>query len=101
MTMPVDVFITAAEQDNDTARMLESALTGAAITCAIDAGKGAVFSTLDALESCRSVVFVLSPAANSAVDVRRVLERASGRGVPIITCAIAAVMPSPSIAYFI
>jgi hypothetical protein len=98
--MPIDVFITAAEEDVETAQMLESALAAAGMTSALDAGQSAVLSTVDALENCRSLVFILSPAANNAAHVVRALERASGRGVPVMTYATAAVAPTPSIAYF-
>ncbi len=55
---------------------------------------------LTALETARSVVLVLSAAANAAPDVVRELERAAARGIPIIPYATEDVSPSPSIAYF-
>ena len=100
MSTPIDVFITAADEDADTAQKLASALTGAAMTCAVDRGRNEIASIVSALESCRVLVCVLGPAANHAVNVVRTLERASGRGVPIIPYEAAAAEPSPSIAYF-
>jgi hypothetical protein len=55
---------------------------------------------VSALESARALVFVLSAAANAAPGVKRELERAAGRGIPIITYAVENVPPSAAIAYF-
>jgi hypothetical protein len=100
MTSGIDVFISAAEDNAATAQEIANALEAAGITCWTDAGGATASATLAALESCRALVFVSSSSANHAAHVIRALERAASRAVPVITYAIEAAEPSPSIAYF-
>ena len=100
MTAAVDVYLSAARENAAEAAELAEALTANAITCFSGASSGPPEEVLAALESGRALVFVLSSASNVSPDVIRDLERAAGRGIPIITYAIEDVSPSPSIAYF-
>jgi len=100
MSAAVDVFLSAAEEDAAVSTELMEALGASGITCFSAASDRLSGEALTALETGRSVVFVLSSAANTAPDVVRELERAAARGIPIISYAIEDVSPSPSIAYF-
>jgi len=99
-TAVVDVYLSAARENSAAATELAEALIAAGVSCFSGASDRPAAETLSALESGRALVFVLSAAANTAPDVVRELERAAGRGIPIITYAIEDVSPSPSIAYF-
>jgi hypothetical protein len=96
----VDVYLSAARENSAAAMELAEALAASGVSCFSGASDRPAAETLTALETGRALVFVLSAAANSAPDVVRELERAAGRGIPIITYAIEDVSPSPSIAYF-
>jgi hypothetical protein len=100
MSAAVDVFLSAAEEDAAVSTEVMEALSASGITCFSGASARLSGEALAALETGRSVVFVLSAAANAAPDVVRELERAAARGIPIISYAIEDVSPSPSIAYF-
>ena len=100
MSAAVDVFLSAAEKDAAVSTELMEALSASGITCFSGGSDRLSGEALTALETGRSVVFVLSAAANAAPDVVRELERAAARGIPIISYAIEDVSPSPSIAYF-
>ena len=100
MSAVVDVFVCAARENSTVAAELAQAFSASGVTCFSGASDRPAAETLGALETGRALVFVLSAAANSAPDVVRELERAAGRGIPIITYAIEDVSPSPSIAYF-
>jgi hypothetical protein len=97
---PFEVFISAAREDGRTARALADALSTHGITSVASTEDRPGAETVLSLESGRVLVLVLSAAANSSVEVVRALERAAGRGIPIITYAIEDVSPSPSISYF-
>ena len=99
-TAVVDVYLSAARENAAAATELADALIAGGVSCFSDASDRLAAETLAALESSRALVFVLSAAANTAPDVVRELERAAGRGIPIITYAVEDVSPSPSIAYF-
>jgi hypothetical protein len=100
MNAAIDVFLSAAPPDAAASRELAEALTASGITSFSGASVGSSAEALTALETARMVVLVLSAAANAEPDVVRELERAAGRGIPIIPYAIEDVAPSPSIAYF-
>ena len=100
MTAAIDVYLSAARENSTAAAELADALTANGVNCFSGASDSPPAETLAALESGRALVFVLSSASNASPDVVRELERAAGRGIPIITYAIEDVSPSPSIAYF-
>jgi hypothetical protein len=100
MTAAIDVYLSAARENSTAAAALADALTANGVNCFSGASDSPPAETLAALESGRALVFVLSSASNASPDVVRELERAAGRGIPIITYAIEDVSPSPSIAYF-
>jgi len=100
MTANVDVFVSAARENASVAHELADALRASGLTCFSGASSQAAAETLNALETGRALVFVLSAAANAAPEVKRELERAAARGIPIITYAIENVPPSAAIAYF-
>lgn len=100
MNAAVDVFLSAAREDAAASRELADALATSGITCFVGASDRSSSEELTALETARSLVLVLSAAANATPDVVRELERAAARGIPIIPYATEDVSPSPSIAYF-
>ena len=100
MTAAIDVYLSAARENSAAAAELADALTANGVNCFSGASDSPPAETLAALESGCALVFVLSSASNASPDVVRELERAAGRGIPIITYAIEDVSRSPSIAYF-
>jgi len=56
---------------------------------------------IDAISEARAVVLVLSASSNTSFQIKRELERAVSRGVPIIPLRIEDIFPSKSIEYFI
>jgi hypothetical protein len=100
MSDPIDVFICGADGDAAAMTPLADAIRAAGMTCMAADGGAEINATLEALEHCRVLVFVLSGAASGTPTVVRDLERAAGRAIPIVTYALENVEPSPSIKFF-
>ena len=82
MNAAVDVFLSAAREDAAASRELADALATSGITCFVGASDRSSSEELTALETARSLVLVLSAAANATPDVVRELERAEVRPLP-------------------
>jgi TIR domain len=103
--MQFDVFISYSTHDKATADAACAALENAGIRCWIaprDILPGADWgeAIINALDSCRAVVLIFSANANSSPQIRREIERAVGRGIPLIPVRIEDTAPTKAMAYF-
>jgi TIR domain len=100
------VVISYAQPDWDLARELMAHVEAQGIACWI-AGRDVPFGAdrateiVNAIATARAMVLVFSASANSSTDVRREVERAFDRGVPLLPFRIADVAPSSSLEYFL
>jgi Tol biopolymer transport system component len=101
-----DVFISYSSKDKITADAACATLEGANIRCWIAprdiiAGSDYGESIVEAIESAKILVLIFSDNANASAQVKREVERAGSRGIPIIPVRIVNVMPSRALEYFI
>jgi hypothetical protein len=104
--MTHDAFISFAVEDESTAEAMCTALEARGIRCWIaprDVLPGADYaqSIVEAISQSRIMVLVFSSWANHSPHVRREVERAVSRGIPILPFRIEEVPLSPSLEYFI
>ncbi|MFY0564933.1 TIR domain-containing protein [Archangium lansingense] len=107
--MAYDVFISYASgavKDKRTADAVCATLEKSGIRCWIAprdilAGEDWGEAIINALNEARSLVLVFSANANSSHQIKREVERAVHRGIPVIPFRIEDVMPSKSLEYFI
>jgi len=101
-----DVFINYSSHDKPTADAACAALESADIRCWIaprDTSPGRDYgeSIINAIESARVFVLILSNNANASPQIKREVERAVTKGLPIIPVRIEDVVPSRTLEYFI
>jgi hypothetical protein len=104
--VPFDVFISYSSQDKPTADATCAALEAANIRCwiaprDINPGRDYGESIIDAIENARVFVLIFSSSANASPQIKREVERAVSKGLPIIPVRIEDVMPSRTLEYFI
>ncbi len=104
--MAFDVFISYSSDDKPTADAACAALEGAGIRCWIAPrdilpGRDYAESIIGAIEVAKLLVLILSRSANSSPQIKREVERAVNKGLPIIPMRIEDVMPSRTLEYFI
>jgi WD40 repeat protein len=104
--MAFDVFISYSSQDKPTADAACAALESANIRCwiaprDINPGRDYAESIIDAIESARVFVLIFSNSANASPQVKREVERAVSKGLPIIPVRIEDVVPNRTLEYFI
>lgn len=104
--MAFDVFISYSSNDKPTADAACAALEGAGIRCwmaprDILPGRDYAESIINAIEAARVFVLILSRSANASPQIKREVERAVSKGLPIIPVRIEDVMPSRTLEYFI
>jgi|HubBroStandDraft_1064217.scaffolds.fasta_scaffold00135_4 hypothetical protein len=104
--MAHEVFISVSSKDKVIGDAVCAALEAAGIGCWIaprDIEPGAEWaeSIIDAIGSARCFVLVFSGHANSSPQIRREVERAVNKDVPIIPLRIEDVPPSKTLEYFI
>jgi WD40 repeat protein len=104
--MAFDVFISYSSHDKLTADAACAALESANIRCwiaprDISPGRDYGESIIDAIESARVFVLILSGNANASPQIKREVERAVSKGLPIIPVRIEDVVPSRTLEYFI
>jgi TIR domain-containing protein len=101
-----DVFISYSTKDKPTADAACATLESSGVRCWIaprdilpgmDWGE----SIVDGIKRCRLMVLVFSSNANASPQIRREVERAVNKGIPIIPFRIEEVMPTRSLEYFI
>src|SRR5271163_2803116 len=104
--MAHDVFISYSSKDKTTADATCAVLESAGIRCWVaprdilpghDWGE----SIIDAITGSRAMVLVFSANANESVQVKREVERAVAKAIPIIPFRIEDVLPTRSMEYFV
>ncbi|MBI1370643.1 MAG: TIR domain-containing protein [Planctomycetes bacterium] len=101
-----DVFVSHSSLDKPTADAVVATLEARKIRCWIaprDILPGADWSEsiVDAIHGSRVMVLVFSDHANASPQIKREVERAVNRSIPIIPMRIENVMPTKSLEYFI
>jgi TIR domain/WD domain, G-beta repeat len=104
--VPFDVFISYSSFDKLTADAACAALECADIRCwiaprDITPGRDYGESIIDAIESAKVFVLIFSSNANASPQIKREVERAVSKGLPIIPVRIEQVTPSRTLEYFI
>lgn len=101
-----DVFISYSTKDKPTADAVCANLESGGVRCwmaprDILPGSDWGESIVDGIKRCRVMILVFSSNANASPQIRREVERAVNKGVPIIPFRIEEVMPTRSLEYFI
>jgi uncharacterized RDD family membrane protein YckC len=108
--MAHDVFISYAIEDKRTADAVCATLEARGIRCWIaprdvlpgeDYAEAIVEAIIQAIIQGRVMVLIFSSHSNHSPHVRREVERAVVRGIPVLPFRIEDVSPSPSLEYFI
>lgn len=104
--MSHDAFITYSTHDKAVADATCAALEAAGIRCWIaprDITPGAEWgeAIIDGINHCRVMILIFSASANDSPQIRREVERAVSKGVPIIPLRIQDIAPARSLEYFI
>ncbi len=104
--MAHDVFLSYSSKDKPVADATCAVLEGRGIRCWMaprDITPGADWgeSIIDAIQGARAMVLVFSKNANESVQIKREVERAVNRGMPVIPFRIENVMPVKSLEYFL
>jgi TolB-like protein len=100
------VFISYASQDASTAQKVCSALEAAGILCWIAprdvlAGESYAAAIVNAINSCRMMVLVLSQSAMDSPHVLREVERASSKNRPVLAFRTDTAPLTPNLEYFL
>src|SRR3974390_2807733 len=101
-----DVFVSYSSQDKPTADAACAALEAANIRCwiaprDINPGRDYGESIINAIESARVCVLIFSSSANASPQIKREVERAVSKGLPIIPVRIEDVAPNRTLEYLI
>src|SRR5438067_8123475 len=104
--MAHDVFVSHSVKDKAVADAIVARLEADSVTCWIaprDIVPGSDWgeSIIDAINPSRVMVLVFSQNANESPQIKREVERAVHKGIPIIPLRIEDVTPSKSLEYFI
>ena len=104
--MSHDVFISYSSFDKAAADATCAALEGSGIRCWIAPrdiipGKEWGDAIIEAIHSARVLVLIFSASANTSPQIRREVERAVHKGLPIIPLRIEDIAPTHSLEYFI
>jgi hypothetical protein len=104
--MSFDVFISYAHQDKPIANAACAIVEKAGIRCWIaprDIAPGAEYAIalIEALESCKALVLIFSGRANESPHIRREVERAVSRGIPLIPVRIEDIEPNAALKFFV
>jgi hypothetical protein len=103
--MTFDVFISYSANDKTIADAACAVLESEGIRCWIaprDIQPGTEWSAaiVSAMDQCRGMVLIFSSNANSSRQVRREVERAFNKNIPVLPVRIENVPPTESLAYF-
>ena len=104
--MPHDAFISYSSHDKTAADAACAALEASGIRCWIaprDITPGVEWGTaiIDAINQSRVLVLIFSARANGSPQIRREVERAVHKAIPIIPLRIEDIAPTDSLEYFI
>ena len=103
--MAFDVFISYSTKDKLAADATCAALEAAGVRCWIaprDIMPGAEWGAaiVKALDHCRVLVLIFSSNANESPQIRREVERAVSKGIPVVPVRIEDIVPTDALAYF-
>lgn len=104
--MARDIFVSYSQPDRDCALALTHHLEASGFSVWIaprDISPAAEWAAeiIDAISAARAMVLVFSASSNSSAQVRREVERAVHKDVPILPFRIENVLPSKSLEYFL
>src|SRR5215468_9635398 len=104
--MAHDVFVSYSSRDKLTADAVVARLEAARLRCWIaprDILPGMEWgeAIIDGIHRSKIMVLVFSSSANASPQIRREVERAVNKGLPIIPFRIGEVLPSRSLEYFL
>jgi hypothetical protein len=104
--MPFDAFISYSSSDKIAADTTCALLEHAGVRCWIaprDVRPGSEYGAaiIDAIDQCRVMVLIFSSNANASNQIRREIERAASKGLPIVPVRIEDVVPTKSLEYFL
>ena len=104
--MTYDTFISYSKLDKTVADATCAALEASGIRCWIaprDVTPGIEWgqAIVEAINQCRVMVLIFSANANESPQIRREVERAVSKGIPIIPLRIQEIVPTRSLEYFI
>ena len=104
--MAHDVFVSYSSKDKTVADATCATLESKGVRCwmaprDIIPGTDWGESIIDAINGSRAFVLVFSENANTSVQIKREVERAINRGIPVIPLRIENVMPAKSLEYFL
>ena len=106
LDMAHDVFVSYSSRDKPTADAVVARLEAARLRCwvaprdilpGMEWGEGII----DGINRSRVMVLVFSSNANASPQIRREVERAVNKGLPIIPFRIEDILPSRSLEYFL
>jgi succinate dehydrogenase hydrophobic anchor subunit len=100
-----DVFISYPHQNKPEADAACGALEAAGVRCwiaprDIDPGAEWASAIVEALDHCRVMILIFSSHANQSKQIRREVQRAFDREVPVVPLRVEDVVPEKSLAYF-
>lgn len=106
ITMAHDVFISYSLKDKPIADAACVVLETSGIRCWIAPrdivpGRDWGGSIMEAIRGCRAMVLIFSENANTSAQIKREVERAINKGIPVIPFRIEDVAPSDTLEYFI
>jgi hypothetical protein len=104
--MAFDVFISYSSKDKPAADATCATLESAGIRCWIaprDVRPGTDYAgaIIDAIDTCRVMVLIFSSNSNASRQIRREIERAAHKEVPIVPLRIEEITPTKSLEYFL
>jgi hypothetical protein len=104
--MAFDVFLSYAHEDKPVADAACAVIEKAGIRCWIaprDIAPGADYAAalMEALDHCKALVLIFSGRANESPHIRREVERAVSRGIPLIPVRVENIEPSAALKYFV
>jgi hypothetical protein len=104
--MAHDLFISYSTQDKLTADAACATLEAAGVRCWIpprDITPGLEWgeAIVAAISHCRAMLLIFSASANDSPQIRREVERAVSKGIPVIPLRIEEIAPTRSLEYFI
>jgi hypothetical protein len=104
--MDFDVFISYSSKDKTAANAACAVMESAGIRCWIaprDIRPGGEYGAaiIDAIDHCRVMVLIFSSNANESQQIRREIERAVSKGIPLVPVRIEEVPPTKSLEYFL
>src|SRR6516165_1828683 len=104
--MEFDTFISSSSRDKTAADATCAVLESAGVRCWIaprDIRPGVEYggAIIDAIDHCRAMILVFSASANESGQIRREIERAVAKAVPILPVRIEEVTPTKSLEYFL